>query len=188
MNNYFVGFILVFAMTTMGGCASSSNKGDNSTGLQLGFTDSAKAVFSLFTGGATSKQENTKPCRVAPSFAGFNNMKNKNDKDLCNEEQLKQLDPYIGTYRGKLSGSDQGEVELNVSKTSGITGMVNSKSYGQFKVYGSYVLDGDVLIINTTSMKAIAIKGRVSKDGNLTGTWSGKNSKANGLISASLSK
>jgi len=58
------------------GCSSSGKRGDQSAGLQLEFTDTAKALRGLFFGQMT-EPDNTKPCRVTPSLVGFNHIKKK---------------------------------------------------------------------------------------------------------------
>jgi len=178
--------LVIIVVIITAGCSSSGEKGDQSTGLKLEFTDTAKALLGLFSGQMT-EPDNTKPCRITPSLAGFNHIKKK-DNGLCTEEQLKQLDPYIGSYTGIMNGADQGMVKLNVSRTGGVTGTINSNKHGLFEVRGSFVLNGDTLMIVTSSLKSVTINASVSQAGSLTGTWKDDKSKTNGQIRASLSK
>jgi len=171
-----VTFILLFLL--LASCASTGKKSsdDNSTGIQLSFTDNVKNLFKGFR----------KPMRscylAAPSnFRGFNNSpKSKNNSQVCTEEELKVVRPYFGTYEGNYSGDGSGTIKIEISDGGLING-VGTMGNKKFKFVGSSnFVPGfreDLLrvsVLTSVSYKkpyGIKFSGDIRKDGLLKTSW-----------------
>lgn len=152
-------------------CLSNRNKssGDDSVGLQLGFTDSIKK---LFKGGFNKPM---KSCRMAESIAGFNHTKKK-DNDVCTEEQMQVVRAYFGTFEGNFSGDSSGTVKIVISDGGLISGYIISANK-KFKLSGrasfvSHPIENHLQIYATASGKAFTFNGKMKEDGLLNTNWS----------------
>ena len=171
-----VTFILLFLL--LASCASTGKKpnDDNSTGIQLSFTDNVKNLFKGFR----------KPMRscylAAPSnFRGFNNSpKSKNNSQVCTEEELKVVIPYFGTYEGSYSGDVSGTIKVEISDGGLING-VGTMGNKKFKFVGSSnfvpgfredLLRVSVLTsVSINKPHGIKFSGDIRKDGFLKTSW-----------------
>ena len=168
--------ILLFLL--LASCASTGNKSsdDNSTGIQLSFTDKIKNFFK-------GVKKPMRSCYLAaPSnLRGFNNSpKSKNNSQVCTEEELKVVIPYFGTYEGSYSGDASGTIKIVISDCGLINGAGTMRNK-QFKFIGSsnFVpsFREDLLRIrvltSVSSIKPDGIKfsGDIRDDGLLKTSW-----------------
>lgn len=166
--------ILVPIFFSISSCAS---KGDQSSGLILGLSDS---VTNLFKGTTVNKP--MKSCHLAEPLAGFNHAKRK--VDLCTEEQLAVIRPYFGTYEGTISGDTSGSIKIEISDGGVIHGECTTGGE-KFIVRGraSFIVKplDKYLYIQVGSGGKIGFNGNIREDGLLSTNWDGSVRKgANG--------
>ena len=168
---------LMLVVSCLSACAGT---GKESEGVQLGWSGTAKAVLGVLMGERIPGGAD-KGCQVMPQGAVDDNA-----TKVCSEQQLKDLESYVGVYKGTLSGSDKGTVALQIDERKGVNGVVNRANHGIFNIKGYFVLSGDTLIIRANSLKSVSVNGSITKEGTLTGVWKDNTQRTNGLFNARL--